>query len=261
MPAPSELRERYLALEVPDEELLGSIAQEAALTDLGLDALEAQLAAPGLEPGEAAAVALTVGRAGRARSRLTLEALRTRLLEAGREDEAWAVSLASALLAPRPGAVVERGDEGYRMTVGGTRLYVEDPVAAYWHRRGRWGPPIRPDLERAPQLLRGPAQVDGAVAAARDGAVLVVTFRPRRWFGPGEPPLRLCRAGLSRSPGLEALRRWSEIGSLGRLESDRGARVAYAGPDGAPVGLPEDPSIPGEDLLALMERLLKDARS
>lgn len=258
---PEPLHERYLALEVPDEELLGSIAQEAALTDLGLDALEAQLTAPGLDPGEAAAVALTVGRAGRARSRTGLEALRAQLVAAGHEDEAWAVSLASALLAPRPGAVVERAEEGYRMTVGTTRLYVEDPVAAYWHRRGRWGPPIRPDVDRPPTLLRGPGRVDAAMGQARDGAVLLVTFAPRRWLGAAEPPLRLCRAGLSRRPDLGGLVRWSEIGSLGRLEDDRGARVAWAGPDGAPVGLPERPSIPAEDLLTLMERLLKDARS
>ena len=92
-------------------------------------------------------------------------------------------------------------------------------------------------------------------------AVLLVTFAPRRWLGAAEPPLRLCRAGLSRRPDLGGLVRWSEIGSLGRLEDDRGARVAWAGPDGAPVGLPERPSVPAEDLLTLMERLLKDARS
>ena len=256
-----EVRERYLALEVPDDELVGAIAQEAALNDPGLDALEAQLAAPDLDPGEAAAVALTVGRAGRPRARGRLEALRARLVAAGHEDEAWAVSLASALLAPRPEGVVERADEGYRMQVGASRLYVEDPVAAYWHRRGRWGPPIRPDLERGPRLLRGAGRVEAAAAQARDGAVLVVTFRPHRWFGVSEPPLRLCRAGLSRAPDLQGLVRWAEIGSLGRLESTKGARVAYAGPDGVARGLPAAPSIPAEDLLTLMERLLKDARS
>ena len=59
---------RYLELQVPEEQLLGFLAQEGALNDPALDALERQLEEEETDPGELAGVALTVGRAGRAAS-------------------------------------------------------------------------------------------------------------------------------------------------------------------------------------------------
>lgn len=253
---------RYLELQVPEEQLLGFLAQEGALNDAALDALERQLDDAETEPGEAAGVALTVGRAGRASSATALVRVEARLKAAGAADEARAVALARALLSPDPeGQGVERADSGYRWTTEREVLYVEDVVAAHWHRQGRWGPPLRPDLHRPAQALTGPEQVDAGYEVAADGRVAIVTFRAPRWRRSVHAPLRLTRAGLARTPDLSDLVRWSAIASLGQLAHGDQARLAYARHGGGPIGLPPDPSIPADDLLALMSRLLKQSRA
>lgn len=252
---------RYLALEVPEDQLLAYLAQEGGLTDVALDALVAQLDDPELDPGELAAVALTVGRAGRASSRPALMRLERRLERAGAVDEALAVRLAASVLHLRPPPAVERGDEGYRMQTEQGELFVEDPVAAHWHRAGRWGPPLRPDLERAPLLARGSGRADEWYQAAADGRIVVVTFRPARFGAHVEPALRLTRAGMARTAQMQDMVRWSELESLGKLSRGRRERVGFAARGQTPRGLPDRPSIPVSELLGLMERLLKQARS
>lgn len=252
---------RYLALEVPDDQLLAYLAQEGGLRDVGLDALEAQLHDESLDPGELAAVALTVGRMGRPSSRDPLTKLKLRLEAAGAPDEALAVDLALRVLALRPPGSVVRADEGYRMQVEGGTLYVEDPVAGHWHRAGRWGPPLRPDLERSPVLARGSGRADEWYEAAADGRLVVITFRPARFSRTVEPALRVTRAGFARDPGLETLVRWSSLESVGRLSGRGRERVGYQVRGEEGFGLPPMPSIPVPELLSLMERLLKAARS
>ncbi len=258
MPAPKS--NRYLVLDVPDEQLLGYLAQEGGLTDVALDALEAQLADSDLDPGEAAAIALTVARAARPSSLAELTRLRGRLEAAGRVDEALALRLAQEVVALRPSSSVERADKGYRMVFEGVELFVEDPVAGHWHRSDRWGPPLRPDLERAPVLARGAGTVDACYQAAVDGQIVIVTFKPAPFFGRQEPTLRLTRAGFARAADLSDLVRWSQIESLGTLVRNSKERVAFTRRDEVPEGLPARPSIPTTELLGLMERLLKRAR-
>ncbi len=251
---------RYLALEVPDDQLLAYLAQEGGLTDVALDALEAQLDDAELDAGEAAAIALTVARAGRDSSRSCLSRLANRL-KSSHPSEAEAVRLAEAILALRPAQNIERADSGYRMHVDGEVVFVEDPVAAHWHRAGRWGPPIRPDLERAAVMARGDGRSDEWYQAAADGRVVVVTFEPRRFIGPPQDPLRLTRCGLSRDADLQHIVRWSEVESLGTWCRDGQERVGFTRRGREAEGLPLRPSIPPGDLLEVMERLLKQSRS
>lgn len=252
---------RYLALEVPEDQLLAYLAQEGGLTDVALDALEAQLHDSTLDPGEAAAIALTVGRAGREASRPVLRQLRTRLQAGGSPDEAEAVRLAEAVLHLRPAAFVERGDQGYRMVVDGHELFVEDPVAAHWHRAGRWGPPLRPFVQRPEVLARGEGRADEWYQVAADGRIVVVTFTPRRFVGAPEPALRLTQCGFSRHADLTQMVRWSEVESVGSLCRNDQQRVGYTRRGREAEGLPEHTSIPTHELLEIMERLLKRARS
>lgn len=251
---------RYLALEVPDDQLLAYLAQEGGLTDVALDALEAQLDDRALDAGEAAAIALTVGRAGRDSSRASLLRLADRL-KADNPSEAEAVRLAEAILALRPAPHVERADSGYRMHVNGEVVFVEDPVAAHWHRAGRWGPPIRPDLERAAVMARGQGRSDDWYQAAADGRIVVVTFEPRRFIGPPQDPLRLTRCGFTRDADLQRIVRWSEVESLGTWSRDGQDRVGFTRRAHEAEGLPPRPSIPPSELLEVMERLLKQSRS
>lgn len=251
---------RYLVLEVPEEQMLGYLAQEGGLTDVALDALQAQLAEPELDPGEAAAIALTVARAARPSSMAVLTELRARLETAGRVDEALAIRLAQELLPLRPSDAVERADKGYRIVFEDVELFVEDPVAGNWHRSNRWGPPLRPDVERAPVLARGAGNADAYYQAAADGQIVVLTFTPGRFFGRAQPALRLTRAGFARAADLSDLVRWSQVESLGMLTRNNNERVAFTQTGQPPQGLPERASIPTAELLGLMERLLKRAR-
>ncbi len=254
---------RYLVLDVAGGDRVRALAEESALGDRDLDAIEARLGSAELDPGEAAALALALGRAGRPRSSGALQALRRRLEGMGRPAEAHAVTLALDLLAARPPVRVERADLGYRHhdVALGVELFVEDPLAAHWHARGRWGPPIRPDLERAPIFAQGPGLVDRLTAFAEDGGIVVVGFEPRWRFSAPLPPLRLTRAGVSRDAGLRSLSRWSQVDSVGVVAQGTKQCAAYE-VSGEPVEiLPPKPSIPTEDLVDLMGRLLKRSRS
>ncbi len=246
-----------LVLDLSEARLFFAVAEEASLNDPGLDALEAELADPATEKERAAALALTLGRAGRGSSVGALAQLAAKMPPFS--PHARAVRLAMDLLPLYPSPRVERADAGYRHTdADGHVLYVEDRLAAHWHAQGRWGPPLRPDLSRAP-LYAGPGVSEESLAeAALDGRIVVVTFRPHK---DPEAPLRLTRAGFSRDPALASLVRWSSVRSLGLVEH-RGKRRAAYETKGAPVvSLPDGPSLAVDSLLALMGRLLKQSRA
>jgi hypothetical protein len=175
--------------------------------------------------------------------------------------EASVLLLARELTNLRPPAHVERAERGYRrvdVAVGET-LFVEDPIAAHWHRDGRWGPPLRPDLDRAPVLARPDHGVDALASIVRDGRIAIVTFRgPRIWGGP-DPALRLVRAGLARDAALRSLVRWSDVTSVGAVDRWGVRRAAFESGGRLEV-LPPRPAISIDDLIALMTQLLKQAR-
>lgn len=256
--------QRYLVREIPADALFGAIAEEASLRDADLDALEARLeSSEATDPGELSAIALAVGRAGRRRSAGPLQRARARLESLGRPVEAQAVTLAMDLLRPRPlPARVSRADSGYvhRDITGGIELFVEDPVAAHWHAKGRWGPPLRPDLDRTPLAATSARGVDGLAAEALDGGLVVVCFKPRRLLGGPQAPLRLTRAGLARDPNLRTLVRWSQVRSVGVVV--RGwTRSAAFEVEGEPLEiLPPHPSLDVDALVELMTVLLETER-
>ncbi len=260
----SELEPRHLALEVPETQRLLALLEEASLRDADLDLLERRIETePDTDPGLLAAWALVLGRAGDFARVPVLERLAIRLEAAGLLDHASAVRLAMGLCHPRPErAGVERADGGYRFAdlVRRTALYVSDPLAALWHGKGRWGPPLRPDRERPPKLARALDHVEPLTAFAEDGGVIVVCFAPAR-FGPAEPPLRLALAGFARDPQLNTLVRWSAVRSLGEVMGRRGPRAALETRELPLLVLPAAPQLPEKQLLDLMGRLLKSARS
>ncbi len=242
----------YQSIEVDDAQLLLAIAQEAAIDDRDLDAIEAQLPAASVE--EALGLALTLGRAGRPSSRGSLQQLHDRIPDPGLR---CAIRLAMALLSTHPEGV-EQAESGYRFSYGSDTLFLEDPLAAHWHGQGRWGPPLRPDLERAAHV----AQFGGfteALGAALEGRAVIVTFRREPWQPP-VAPLRLSRCGFSRDPTFRAMVRWSQIRSLGKIEGEPPKLACETSAD-AVIEFPENPSIPTAELSSLMERLLKQARS
>lgn len=249
----------YLSLRVPDDALLGAIAHETALSDAKLAGFVEAMTAEGADPAEAVALALTVGRAGHPGSAAALLALEARLAARELLAEAKAVRLARALLELRPPPSVSRGEEGYRFEEADGELWIADPVAAHWHRQGRWGPPLRPDPDRPQVVARGEGQVVTLFGRAMAGDTILVSFEPPRLAREVAPALRLTRAGLSRHPALRELVRWSELRSVGRVEG-RGV-AAYEPASGAPVALPPRPSIPVEELVDLMGRLLERSRA
>lgn len=262
MSEPEEGSSQYLVLEIPDEELLFAIAEDGRLDDRALDALESEIRDPGCDSGWAAAVALTIGRSGRGSSVGVLSALRQRLATSGHETEALAVALAIELLRPRPGSQVERADSGYRFVdaQSGQEVFVEDPIAAHWHRQGRWGPPIRPDHQRSLLVLKPQTELEGALAFAREGGIVLATVRPD-WLGRPAAPLRITKAGLARDPQLSALTRFSRLRSVGVVERRGRSRLAYEPRGEALVVLPEAEAWPAAQLADLLGRLLNDARS
>jgi hypothetical protein len=247
----------YLALELADSERLGAIAQEGSLDDAQLDALERAL--PELDPSEGAATAFTLARAGRRSTGPLLHALRHRLLGEGQTDVAQAMVVAMELLPLRPGPKLSRAEAGYRWLdpETGSEVFVEDPLAAHWHAAGRWGPPIRPWLDTAPLWFDDRVALEDAVSAARDGRVVVCTFSTP--FGRSAPSaLRLTRAGLARDAGFSSMIRWSEVRSLGWVESGDQRRVGFEA--GALHELPRDPSGGAPRLMALMQTLADRGR-
>ena len=260
----SELEARHLALEVPETQRLLALVEEAALRDADLDLIERRLeTGHELDAGLLAASALVVGRIGDLTRVPALERLAARLDAQRKFDHASAVRLAMGLCHPRPERVgVERADSGYRFVEPhrGTVLYVSDPLASIWHGRGRWGPPLRPDRDRAPRLAKAGDQLESLLAFAEEGGVLVICFSPPRYGAP-EPPLRLCLAGFGRDAELSGLVRWSSIRSIGQVMGRRGDRAAIETRELPLLVMPESPQFPEKELLELMGRLLKSARS
>jgi hypothetical protein len=229
------------------------------------------------DAGRAAALALTLGRAGRSESLPALEraqdALRSR---PGLELEVEIVELARALLLAAPPAEVSRADLGYRVRTPSGELYVEDPLAAHWHLLGRWGPPIRPDRERAPRLARGAGAADQLLPFLLEGGIALVVFPPEPGHGilrgPTKPvpPLYLCCAGFARDPALGSLVRWSRVSSLGAVDDRASPADDRPGRAGRRIGLqirggplaifPSRASVPTRELESLLARLLKRAR-
>lgn len=256
------VQECHVAVEIPDDRLITAIAEEDGITDRDLDDLERRILDPGLDPAITAALALTLGRAGRPSSVEALARARLRLEAKGHPLEAKAVRLASEVLQLQPPPQISRAERGYRRVdaAAGETLYVEDPLAAHWHREHRWGPPLRPEPEREQVFARGEGQVDRLVELVRAGAIVIVGFQPSRLSSRSEPVFRLMRCGFSRDPLLRTLVRWAEVRSVGCVESWLGPKPAYEAGQGPVVLLPRAPTIPVTDLVALMTRLLKQAR-
>jgi hypothetical protein len=256
----------YVELDLSDVDRLRAVAEEGSMTDRDLDELEARLLAadaPGRlasDPSAAAALALQIARAGRPSSRRALETAHTHLVAAREATAARVLELALDLVERVPSSRVERAESGYRHHVPERpTLFVEDPLAAYWHRRDRWGPPLRPDPSTPATFLAGPRQLERGARVIAEGGTALVTFAPP-WWGRPERPLFLCRAGLARDVRLALDVRWSEVLSIGTLT--RGARVhaAFEVAGHPRVVLPAAPSVPTDELVALLERLVEAAR-
>lgn len=214
----------HLALEIPDDQLVGAIAREQALSDATLDGMEAALQREP-DPDRAAALALSVGRAGRRGSARVLAEVRGRLQAMGARDEALVLELSLELLCLRPGPQVEAAERGYRFHVPREKepVYVEDPVAAHWHAANAWGPPLRPNLGRSARLFLSDEDGPWALRHAEEGGVVVVLLSGQT-PGPAPAALRLTRAGYARDAGLRTLIRWSEVRGFGFMEADGRAR-------------------------------------
>ncbi len=246
-------QDAYLSLEVPDDALVVTLAREAAVSDAVLASVTAEIGRSELDPGALAALALMAGRAGYGAARSAMRGQQDRLREL-HPGEARAFGLARALVELRPPPGVEAAESGYRFVDEQGVLFVEDPIAAYWHHRGRWGPPLRPDVYRSGRHASGTGQVERCRGWAADGGVVVVTFKGAASNRP-QPALRLCRAGFARDPAFRSLVRWSSLRSLGRYETAQGMTAAYQRGGEPPTALPLGPSIPPDDLLVLMEAL------
>lgn len=281
---------RMLVLELPEDAFVMAAAREGGVTDADLDAIEASLLEDDLAPEEGAASALAIGRAGRASSRSALRAYEDRLLSDGHEDHARAVRLAQELLEHPPPPRVEQAESGYRRTdpQDSSVLFVEDPLAAYWHRRGRWGPPLRPAIESPDVVPSSSEDRDALMDRALDGQLVRVEFRPgplrglrafatlvdstrlgqvlrrlglqRPLLSP-EPPLWLTRAGLTRDRTLLGLVRWSNIRSIGFVDDRFRRRVAYELSSGAVHALPLGGTLSVEDLHGVLVELAQRARA
>jgi hypothetical protein len=252
----------FVRLDLDELELYRAIAEEASISDHDLDALEERLGDHTLEANARAAIALKIARAGRQRSTWALRNARAEFARAGATLGLRVLDLALDLVLVPPSPRVLCGDSGYqhRPAEHDEPLFVEDPIAGYWHRQKRLGPPLRPDPTRPTHVAARAGQVEESFDQIASGDVVMVTFTPRTLFGAPEPPLRLTRAGMARDLGLSALVRWSEVGSVGIVLRGSKKQVAYEVHGEPRVTLPERPSIPHEDLAALIGRLLELAR-
>lgn len=256
----TELRQQMFALELPDDARLGAVAAEASIGDAELDELERALRAPDLDVHARLGAAFRVARAGRRRSGPALAELRRDLASAGRADEAKVALAALDVLALRPPPRLERADRGYRWRDQEVELYIEDPLAEHWHAAGRWGPPLRPDLERPPRFFGAFADPRELAAFAADGGVVVVTFAPRPGWRTAPRALRLTRAGFARDAALTTMIRWSELRSVGWMDDGHARSVAYELRGEREEGLPSGPSCGDEALMRSFESLLQTAR-
>lgn len=258
----------YVRLDFDEGRLLRSVAEEASITDADLDELEDRILHGALDPSVVASLALTIARAGRPKSIWALKSARSRLVASHRDTEVQVLDLALDLAASPPPARLERGESGYRWSPrsaapGGAEaepLYVEDPVAAYWHRRDRWGPPLRPDPARPPLVATAPGPIEPWLAEIEDGGTVLVCFRPAWPWTPPEPPLRLLRAGMARDAALNVRVRWSQVGSVGKVTRGRTARAAYEVHGEPRETLPREPAIGVDALVALMSKLVERSR-
>jgi hypothetical protein len=250
----------YVAIELEADQRLRAVAEEAALRDADLDEIERRLERADLEPERQAALALALGRAGRAGSGAVLARVKTRLVASGRQLEAEVVALAIDLLPVPPSPRVERAESGYRYQKEALELYVEDAIAAHWHQIGRWGPPIRPDPSVAPIAISASWSADEVVNAIEEGGTAIVTFSPRL-FGRPEPPVRLVRAGMSRTPALSIAARWSRVRSVGVIDGARERRAAFEIAGEPRIVLPARSSIPTDELVSIIARLVERSRS
>jgi hypothetical protein len=244
----------FLAVEIPDDRIAFAIAEEAAIADRDLDAIEARLARGEGQPAELAALALTLGRAGRRESAPALEAVEARLFAGGRTLEAQAAHLARELLAPP--AWLERAERGYRRIDPRSHeeLFIEDPLAAHWHHLRRWGPPIRAESS-APHFTELSAGANERIAR---GEIALVIFDATRRFKRLERPLRLARAGLSRTATFDDLTRWTAVRSVGITERRLTQHASYELAHGERIVLPAQKSVAA--LVALMTELMQAAR-
>jgi hypothetical protein len=218
---------RYVVREFPQTELLPAIIDEANLTDAKIMNLEgALLTDRSLQPDQRAGLGLVVGRCGWNRSEGALRQLAHNLLQNGAETEAQIARLALTLLKPSP-HLLERGDEGYHFHESGQpALYVEDRIAGHWHRRGRWGPPIRP-VVGLPKRLLAFEEISRAVDAAMDGERILIEGTAESWI--------VTRAWLSTHSRLDEPIRWARVRSMGAVASVIGvSRLAFE-VEGCPV--------------------------
>lgn len=247
----------YLALEVPDDQLIGAIAEEQSVGDAALDGLE-RAALTADDPLQSAAWALAIGRCGRRESGPVLQSLRAHLVDRKAPEAVQAIELAMDLLPMLPPERLERAERGYRWTPPGAEeaVYIEDPLAAHWHAQGAWGPPLRPNLELPPRL----GHEDGIelLAHADRGGVVVVLLRGPS--GRPEPALRLCRAGFARDAALHTLVRWSQVEGMGFMDGPAGSRTVALEVDGRIQALPPTRAGSAERLSELMQALARRGR-
>jgi len=253
----------YLRIEVQEGALLRAVAEEASIVDADLDELEDRLLHGGLDPEKIASLALTVARAGRSKSTWALKSARSKLVAASRKLEVQVLDLALDLVQTPPPARLSRAESGYRWGEGSDddAVFVEDPLAAYWHRRDRWGPPHRPDPTRAPLVASAPGPIEPWLAEIDDGGTVMVCFAPEWPWSRPEPPLRLTRAGLSRDVALTMRIRWSQVGSIGTVTRGVQKRAAFEVHGEPRETLPGRPMIGTPALVALMSKLVERSRS
>ncbi|MBI2376082.1 MAG: hypothetical protein HYV07_18960 [Deltaproteobacteria bacterium] len=238
---------RFLALDLPEDELLAAVAREAAFIDADLDALERALS-EAVSASLMGAMSLALGRAGRPESAAALALARARLVNAGLALAAEVVELAEGVLSSAP--EVERAEAGYVFTkVGREPLYVEDPIAAYWHRRNRLGPPIRRERGAPGRVFEGKGASEPLLRAVAEGEVAVVGFEPGTLAERAPPSLWIHASGVARTPDFSHGRRWTQLKSMGRA----GRSIALAPRDQILWVLPARPRIPADELLRSLE--------
>ena len=216
---------RFVSRYVPSDELLPTIIEEANLDDNGIIEIERLLLTePKLEPEVMASLCLVLGRCGWNRSRGTLRQMERKCEKMGRTVDAHVVRLALALLHESPDAAfVEKADEGYRYSEPGLpALFVSDPIAAHWHRQGRWGPAIRPRFEMPTIPVDQELGVSKLAEFVLDGRIVKIAV--------GDQVCAMTRAWIHLSGETVAPIRWNRVRSLGRISSKLALKI-----EGCPI--------------------------